>query len=149
MLPLTQLGHSRQGQPNEMEGGVKWASSPCVGMESQRSTTPMRNAPTYREVSTPTMEGWIYTLQSSQAKMTAKQKQQSMRSCSFKEWGVVHTEPLKTLHLTINTDSHYTYSKLLFSPFDVGIWCQDGEEPGCLPPGRGGGALLQRSRESY
>ena len=27
MLPLTELGHSRQGQPNEMEG-VKWESSP-------------------------------------------------------------------------------------------------------------------------
>ena len=54
MLPLTELGQGRQGQLNEM-GGVKWASSPHVGMESQRSTTPMQNAPTYREVPTPTM----------------------------------------------------------------------------------------------
>ena len=42
---------------------------------------------------------------------------------------------------------------LLFSlviwPFDVGIWQQDGEEPGHLPQGGGGGALLQRIRESY
>ena len=45
MLPLTELGHSRQGQPNV--GGVKWESSPHVGMESQRSTTPMQNAPTF------------------------------------------------------------------------------------------------------
>ena len=115
MLPLTELDHGRQGQPNEMERGVKWASSPHVGMESQRFTTPMQNAPTYQEVPTPTMEGWLYTLQNSQAKMTAKQKQQTMRSCSFKEWGVVHTDPLKTLHLTINTDSHYTYSKLVMT----------------------------------
>ena len=85
------------GKANQMKwrGGVKWASSPHVGMESQRSTTLMQNAPTYQEVPALTMEGWLYTLQSSQAKMTAKQKQQSMRSCSFKEWGVVHTDPLK------------------------------------------------------
>ena len=44
MLPLTELCHSRQGQPNG--GGVKWESSPCVEMESQRSTTLMQNAPT-------------------------------------------------------------------------------------------------------
>ena len=69
MLPLTELGHSRQGQPNEM-GGVKWASSPCVGMEGHWSTTSMQNAPTYREVPTLIMEGQHYTLQSSQAEMT-------------------------------------------------------------------------------
>ena len=106
-------------------GGVKWASSPCVRMESQRSITLMRNAPTYREVPTPTMEGWLYTLQSSQAKMTPKWKIQSTRSCSFKEWGGgVHTDPLKTLHLTIITDSCYllqtdndscTYEKTLIT----------------------------------
>ena len=94
MLPLTELGHSRQGQPNG--GGVKWESSPHVGMESQRSTTLVQNAPTYlQEVPTLTMEGWLYTLQISQAKMTANQKRQSMRSCSFKEWGDVHMDPLK------------------------------------------------------
>ena len=27
------------GKANQMEGGVKWESSPHVGMESQRSTT--------------------------------------------------------------------------------------------------------------
>ena len=57
MLPLTELGHSRQGQPNEMEGGVKQASSPCVRMESQRSTTLMQSAPTYQEVPTPDYGG--------------------------------------------------------------------------------------------
>ena len=70
MLPLTELGHSRQGQPNEM-GGVKWASSPCVRVEGHWSTTVTWNAPTYREVPTPIMEGWLYTLQSSQTEMTA------------------------------------------------------------------------------
>ena len=55
MLPLTELGHGRQGQPNG--GGVKWESSPHVGMENQRSTTPTQNALTYREVPTPDYEG--------------------------------------------------------------------------------------------
>ena len=32
MLPLTELGHGRQGQPNK-KGGLKWASSPHVGVE--------------------------------------------------------------------------------------------------------------------
>ena len=83
MLPLTELGHGRQGQPNG--GGVKWESSAHVRMENQRSTTKTQNALTYREVPTPTMEGWLYTLQSNQAKVTANQKRQSTRSCSLKE----------------------------------------------------------------
>ena len=58
-----------------------------------------------REVPTPTMEGWLYTLQSSQAKMTAKQKGQSTRLCSLKEWGCAYRPP-KTIHLTIKRDSH-------------------------------------------
>ena len=67
MLPLTELGHGRQGQPNG--GGVKWESSPHVGMESQWSTTPTQNAPTYlRKVPTQTMEGWLYTLQKAKQK---------------------------------------------------------------------------------
>ena len=104
------------GKANQTDGGVKWESSPHVGMESQRSTTPMRNAPTYlREVPTPTMEGWLYTLQSSQAKMTANQKRQSMRSCSLKECGVCAYRPPKTIHLTINRDSCQTHSKLIMT----------------------------------
>ena len=84
------------GKANQMEGGVKWESSPHVGMESQRSTTLMPNASTYlREVPLPTMEGWLYTLQNSQEKMTANQKRQSTMLCSLKEWGCVHTDPLK------------------------------------------------------
>ena len=65
MLPLTELGHGRQGQINEM-GGVKEASNPCVRVESHWPTTSMWNAPTHREVPTPILEGWHYTLQSSQ-----------------------------------------------------------------------------------
>ena len=34
MLPLTELGHSRQGQISEM-GGVKWVSKSCVGVKGQ------------------------------------------------------------------------------------------------------------------
>ena len=69
MLPLTELGHGRQVQQNEM-GGVKWASSPHVGVKGHRSTTLTQNAPTYQEVPTLNLEGWLYTLQSSQAEMT-------------------------------------------------------------------------------
>ena len=60
MLPLTELGHGRQGQPKEM-GGVKQASSPHVGVEGHWSTTSMQNAPTYREVPTLIMGGQLYT----------------------------------------------------------------------------------------
>ena len=56
MLSLTELGHGRQG--------------PHVRVEDQRSTNSMQNGPTYREVPTPILEGWLYTLQSSQAEMT-------------------------------------------------------------------------------
>ena len=66
---------------------------PCQDGESKGLPTLMQNAPTYQEVPTLTMEGWLYTLQSSQAKMTAKQKQQSTRSGSFKEWGVYIQTP--------------------------------------------------------
>ena len=31
MLPLTELGHGRQGQINM--GGVKWVSDPCIGVK--------------------------------------------------------------------------------------------------------------------
>ena len=61
MLPLTEPGHGSGGQPNEM-GGVKWASSPCVGVEGHWSATLMQNAPTHQEVPTPIMEGQHYTL---------------------------------------------------------------------------------------
>ena len=66
MLPLTDLGHGRQGQPNG--GGSEMGKQPPCWMESQRPTTPTQNAPTYQEVPTLTMEGWFYTLQISQAK---------------------------------------------------------------------------------
>ena len=49
------------GKANKMKwGAVKWASSPCVGVKGQRSTTSMWNAPTYQEVPTPILEGWLY-----------------------------------------------------------------------------------------
>ena len=74
MLPFTKLGHSRQGQPNG--GGSEMGKQPlCQDGKPKRSTTLMRNAPTYiREVPTLTMEGWLYTLQSSPSNMTIKQK---------------------------------------------------------------------------
>ena len=65
MLPLTELGHGRQGQPNEM-GGVKQASNLHVRVEGFGPTTSMWNAPTHREVPTLIIEGQHYTLQSTQ-----------------------------------------------------------------------------------
>ena len=63
------------------------------------------------------MKGWLYTLQSNQAKVTANLERQSTRLCSLREWGCVHTDPLKkqTFHLTINRGSHQTYSKLIMT----------------------------------
>ena len=49
-------------------------------------------------------EGWLYAFQSSQTNITPKWKTQSMRSCSFKQWGVYIQTP-ETLYLTIITDS--------------------------------------------
>ena len=69
---------------------MKWASSPCVGVEGHRSTTLMWNAPTYREAPTPNLEGWLYTLQSSQAEMT------ECKVMLYKiKWGCVHMTPKK------------------------------------------------------
>ena len=62
-------GHGRQGQSKE-RGGVKWASSPHVRVESHWPTTLMWNAPTYQEVPTQIKEGWYQTLQGSQTKTT-------------------------------------------------------------------------------
>ena len=88
--------------------GVKWVSSPCVGMEGQWSTTSTWNAPTYQEVPTPVMEGQLHTLQSSQAEMTEHKVVLFKR----KRWGAYR--PLRnTPHLTIYTDSCYTYFGLI------------------------------------
>ena len=54
MLPLTELGQGRQGQLNEMGGSEMGNQPPCWDGEL-RSTAPMRKAPTYRAVPTPTM----------------------------------------------------------------------------------------------
>ena len=107
MLPLTELGHGRQGQPNEM-GGVKWASSPHVGMEGHWSTTLMQNAPTHQEVPTPIMEGWHYTLQSSQTKMTEHEVMLLKR-----KRGDTYRPLRNTPLLTTITDSWYTYFELI------------------------------------
>ena len=63
------------GKANQMEGEWNGKAAPVLGWEVKRSTTPMQNAPTYiQEVTTLTMEGYLYTLQSSPSKMTIKQK---------------------------------------------------------------------------
>ena len=107
MLPITELGHGRQGQQTGM-GGVKQASSPCVGVKGPRSTTSTLNAPTYWEVPTPNLEGWPYTLQSSQAETTEH------KVMLYKiKWGVYIIPLRNTPHLTIYIDSCYTYFKLI------------------------------------
>ena len=76
------------GKANQMkQGGVKQASSPHVGMEGHWSTTSTQNAPTYQEVPTPIMEGWLHTFQSSQAEMTEH------NVMLFKRKRGVHTDP--------------------------------------------------------
>ena len=76
------------GKANQMKWReVKQASSPHVGMEDQRSTTSTWNAPTYQEVPTPILEGWLYTLQSSQAEITEH------KVMLFKRKRGVHTDP--------------------------------------------------------
>ena len=105
MLPLTELGQGKQGQPNEMGG--EWASSPHVGMEGHWSTTLMQNAPTYQEVPTLIMEGRHYTLQSSQAEMTEHEVVLLARKRE------IHRPLRNTPLLTITTDSWYTYFELI------------------------------------
>ena len=65
MLPLTELGHGRQGQINEM-GGVKQVSNPHVGVKGQLVYHLDLECSCHQEVPTPMIEGWHYTLQSSQ-----------------------------------------------------------------------------------
>ena len=87
---------------------MKWASSPCVGVKGQGSTTLMLNAPTYGEVPTPNLEGWLSTLQSSQVEMTGH------KVVLYKiKWGVYIRPLTNTPHLTIYIDSRYTYFKLI------------------------------------
>ena len=80
----------------------------CVGVKGHRSTTSMQNAPTYQEVPTPNLEGQLYTLQSSQARMT----EHEVMLYKIK-WGV-YIRPLRnTPHLIICIDSCYTFFKLI------------------------------------
>ena len=96
-------------------GGVKWASSLCVRMEGHWSTTLMWNAPTYQEVPTLIMEGWHYTLQSSQAEMTEHEVMLLKRKRG------VHIYPLGNTPLfAITTDSWYTYFELIVTVYIQG-----------------------------
>ena len=57
MLPLTELGHGRQGQINEM-GGVEWVSNLHVSeWRANWPTTWMQNAPAHQEVLTLSYRG--------------------------------------------------------------------------------------------
>ena len=71
----------------------------------------MQNAPTYREVPTLIMKGWLHTLQSSQAETTEH------KVVLFKRKRGATYRPLKIPHflftLTIYTDSCYTYFELI------------------------------------
>ena len=90
------------------EWGVKWGSCPHVGVKGHRSTTLMWNAPTYGEVPTLNLEGWLYALQSSQVEMT------ELKVMLYKiKWGVYIIPLRNTPHLTIYINSCYTYLKLI------------------------------------
>ena len=114
MLPLTELGHSRQGQPNG-GGSETGKQPPCRDGESKvyHSNAKCSYLPSRGNYTD--YGGMALYPSSSQAKMTAKKKRQSMRSCSFKEWEGCTYRPPKTILFTINTDSHYTYSKLIMT----------------------------------
>ena len=69
MLPLTELGHGRQGQQNQM-GGVKWASSPHVLGEGPKVYHFDAECSYLLRGTYTNYGGMAYTLQSSQAEMT-------------------------------------------------------------------------------
>ena len=61
MLPLTELGHGRQGQTKM--GGVKQVSNPHVRVKDEVvCLSDAWNAPTHLEVPTPIVEEWHCTL---------------------------------------------------------------------------------------
>ena len=68
----------------------------------------MQNAPTHREVPALIMEGWHYTLQSSQAEMTEHEVVLLER-----KRGGTHIPLRNTPLFTITTDSWYTYFELI------------------------------------
>ena len=61
MLPLTELGHGRQGQ--NQNGGSEMGKQPRVGMGNEKFTTlTCKMLPTYQEEPKLTTEGRLYTL---------------------------------------------------------------------------------------
>ena len=64
MLPLTELGHGRQGQ--NQNGGSEMGKQPRVRMENEKFTTLMRNAPHLPRGPKLTTEEQLYTLQNGQ-----------------------------------------------------------------------------------
>ena len=124
MLPLTELGHGRQGQINEM-GGVNWVSNPCVRVKS--CLVYHLNA----ECSCPPRG--TYTNNRGVALYPSEQpdyKQQCTRSCTLKKggytWNIcrpLRNTPISTITAdscyTITADSWYMYFELIVTVVDT------------------------------
>ena len=107
MLPLTELGHSRQGQQTKQRGSEMGKQPMCQGegpkvyhFDMECSYLPRG---TYIDFG-----GMAYALQSSQTETTEHEVM------LFKRKGGYTYRPLgNTPHLTIYIDSCYTYCKLI------------------------------------
>ena len=96
MLPLTELGHGRQGQINEM-GGVKWVSNPHVRVkdllvyhfDAECSCPPRGTYTNYRGVA-------LYPSEQ------PDNKQQCTRSCYLKQKMGVYMDPLEIPHFGLS-----------------------------------------------
>ena len=92
------------GKANQMKWG-KWNGQVAhvLGWRAIGLPTSMWNSPPYWEVPTLIMEGWHYTLQSSQTKMTEHEV------VLLKDKGGYIYAPKDIPHLTMTMDSWYTY----------------------------------------
>ena len=108
------LNWVKAGKADQMERGVKQESIPMFGWRVKKVYNSDAKC-SYLPRGTYSNYGGMVLYPSKQPSKSGSQpKRQSMRSCSFKQWGCVHMDPLKqTIHLTINRDSHRTHSKLI------------------------------------
>ena len=84
MLPLTELGHSRQGQTKM--GGMKWVSNPCVTVKDEAvCLSDMECSYPPRGTYTNCRGVALYPL-----KNQTRFDSQCMKMCFSKEMGVMH-----------------------------------------------------------
>ena len=86
MLPLTELGHGRQGQPNG--GRSEMGKQPlCQDGESKVYRSDVKCSYLLRGTYTED-EGMALYSSKQPSKSDGQPKRQSMRLCSLREWGV-------------------------------------------------------------